>query len=207
MVKLIQRLQRHLRFVPAAPKSTARHVAQTAAQASLFWLIFFAGLPLAIAWVEAHLLASVVTLPRFSFAGQWPLAAVAFALFGAINLWAGATMATVGRGTPFPLATAQRLVVRGPYRFVRNPMALGGLGAGMAIAFGMSSLLLATIVVAGGLLWHTIARPPEEADLLARFGERYRVYQREVSNWIPRLQPFAFDDAADGSSRQDEAAS
>lgn len=191
---MLKFLQQRLRFVPAATRSTAGHVVRTAAQAALFWAIFFGALPFAVQQFEIHVLASVVAVPRIAFPGQTTVAALMFIAFGALNLWSGVTMASVGKGTPFPLATAQRLVVRGPYRFVRNPMALGGLGAGMAIALGMSSLLFAAIVVAGGLLWHTIARPPEEQDLEARFGERYRAYRSRVSNWVPRLSPFAFDD-------------
>jgi protein-S-isoprenylcysteine O-methyltransferase Ste14 len=39
----------------------------------------------------------------------------------AVALWCIFTLATIGRGTPAPFDPPRRLVIRGPYRFVRNP--------------------------------------------------------------------------------------
>ncbi len=190
---MLKTLQDRLRFRPAKEAGVLWHVVRTAVQASLCWLLFFGAFPLGVHLFEVVLLKKVVAIPTLTFAGQRPLAIGLFALWGALNLWAGATMAIVGKGTPFPLDTARELVVKGPYRFVRNPMALGGLGAGMAIALYLGSLLWASVVVAGGILWHVVARPPEEADLEARFGESYAHYKREVRNWVPRVLPFTAD--------------
>ena len=48
------------------------------------------------------------------------------------------TMALIGEGTPLPAETARKLVVAGPYRYVRNPMAVAGViqTASIGLLFG-----------------------------------------------------------------------
>ena len=172
-------------FRPARPRSTSVHVVLTLAQASVFWLVFVVGAPLAFVWLERRF-----GIPPFAFAGQHICGAAVMVVMGVLNLWSGLTMAVVGQGTPFPTDTAQHLVVRGPYRFVRSPMALGGLGAGLGVALITGSWLTVAYVVVGGSLWHVIARPLEERDLEERFGAPYVEYRRAVRNWWPRSTPF-----------------
>jgi Phospholipid methyltransferase len=47
---------------------------------------------------------------------------------GALYAWCVWNFAVVGRGTPAPIDAPKKLVTHGPYRFVRNPMYLGGAG-------------------------------------------------------------------------------
>src|SRR5678815_1015794 len=46
-------------------------------------------------------------------------------LGAALAFWCILTFASVGKGTPAPFDPPRRLVTRGPYRFVRNPMYIG----------------------------------------------------------------------------------
>lgn len=166
-------------FQPAPRRSAARNLIITLGQTTLFWLAFIAAGPLLIRQLDPW---------RFSYAGQGAVAVVLGVLFAFLNLWSGVTMATVGQGTPFPTQTARELVVAGPYRFIRNPMALGGLGVGFAVGVWMGSPLTLLYAVLGGVLWHVVARPPEEADLHQRFGESYDAYRKDVRCWIPRVR-------------------
>lgn len=49
-------------------------------------------------------------------------------LCSVLGLYSALVMVRVGKGTPLPLDQTQELVIKGPYRFVRNPMAVAGIG-------------------------------------------------------------------------------
>jgi protein-S-isoprenylcysteine O-methyltransferase Ste14 len=97
-----------------------------------------------------------------------------------------ATFVFRGRGTPAPFDPPREFVAAGPYRYVRNPMYIGGalllagfalfLRSGAALIFCLPWLLLAHIFV---LLY-------EEPALRRKFGATYEGYCRTVPRWIPR---------------------
>jgi protein-S-isoprenylcysteine O-methyltransferase Ste14 len=172
-------------FVPAAERSTAANLARTLAQTLVFLVVFIGLLPWVILRLESEL-----GVPGLRFAGQG-LLALALGLLGAtFNLWSGVMLAVLGRGTPFPSQTARDLVISGPYRHLRNPMAFGGLTVGFAVGLYNGSWATLAYAVAGGAIWHTIARPMEERDLSRRFGGDYDHYRANVRCWIPRLTPY-----------------
>lgn len=90
-----------------------------------------------------------------------------------------------GEGTPAPWDPPRRLVVTGPYRYVRNPMLLGVLVGllGEALLFASLPILLyAALLAAVAHAWIVLREEPE---LEARFGETYRVYRAMVPRWLP----------------------
>jgi len=93
-------------------------------------------------------------------------------------------------GTPVPVAAPPRLVVRGPYRYVRNPIYVGFLVIllGQALLFGSLGLLKYAVVAwcigAAAVRWY------EEPTLTRKFGAEYQDYRRAVRAWIPRLHPW-----------------
>jgi protein-S-isoprenylcysteine O-methyltransferase Ste14 len=105
----------------------------------------------------------------------------------AVALWCIFTFATVGRGTPAPFDPPRRLVIRGPYRFVRNPMYIGaGLALASAALFYQSWPLLG---YAGlfSLATHLFVVGYEEPTLRRTFGPEYEAYCRQVRRWWPRI--------------------
>lgn len=102
-----------------------------------------------------------------------------------IALWCVLEFAGAGRGTPAPFDSPRRLVTRGPYRLVRNPMYIGaGLAlAGAALFYRSLSLLGYTVVLF--LVSHLFIVLYEEPVLRRRFGEEYVAYCRRVRRWLP----------------------
>jgi protein-S-isoprenylcysteine O-methyltransferase Ste14 len=91
-----------------------------------------------------------------------------------------------GKGTPAPFDPPRVFVAAGPYRYVRNPMYVGGLAflAGLALFEGSVSILVfAAILLAAA---HLLVILYEEPVLKARFGESYAAYLRSVPRWLPR---------------------
>jgi protein-S-isoprenylcysteine O-methyltransferase Ste14 len=170
---------------PATSRPRRWNILKTLLQTSVFWLVFLAILPSAISFWETDL-----ALPRFSFVGQSILPWVLFGLASALGLASGYTMSSQGDGTPLPTDCARRLVVAGPYRYVRNPMAIAGLAQGACVGLALGSPLTLLYVLLGGILWHTLVRPTEELDLARRFGAEYQEYQRHVRCWIPVWPPY-----------------
>lgn len=167
--------------IRVSPMDKKEAVAWTLAQIMIFWGAFLFVFPLGIVELQRQF-----GMPMFQHAGQGAISLTLLITASLLGLWSGATMATRGAGTPLPTATAPRLVVTGPYRFVRNPMALAGIGQGIAVAWYLGSYPVIAYALAGAIVWHVFVRPVEERDLAERFGESYRRYRRSVGLWLPR---------------------
>ena len=93
-----------------------------------------------------------------------------------------------GRGTLAPVDPPRELVVRGLYRYVRNPMYLSvtTIVLGEVLLMGSRALLFywALVIVAFNLF--VIAY--EEPTLRRRFGASYERYTTKVGRWLPRLR-------------------
>jgi len=179
-------VQGPFRFRPASNRSgVAAHVVATFAQIVVFWGFFLAVLPLAIAFLEG----------RWGFRLPFPpgataLGAVVLVLASALGIWSAVSMSTRGGGTPLPVAMPNRLVVAGPYRWVRNPMALAGIVQAVAVGLLLQSWMVVLYALIGSLVWNHLVRPFEEADLAQRFGPAFDRYRSGVRCWLPRLSPW-----------------
>ena len=110
-----------------------------------------------------------------------------------------ALFAVFGQGTLAPWDPTRRLVVRGIYRHVRNPMISGVfcILAGETMLFG--SLLLFywfLVFVTLNVIYIPLV---EERSLEDRFDGDYILYKKNVRRWLPRIQPWMppWDGAAD----------
>ena len=93
--------------------------------------------------------------------------------------------ATTGRGTPAPIDPPKKLVVRGLYRWVRNPMYLGVLliVLGEVILFRHLTLLLYLVFLASAFQLFVVLY--EEPALRRKFGAIYSDYCNSVNRWLP----------------------
>ncbi|MEJ6554198.1 isoprenylcysteine carboxylmethyltransferase family protein [Microbacterium esteraromaticum] len=165
----------------AAPASTRSHLRRTAAQIVVFWGGALLVVPAVILILERRW---GVHLPM-PFLVQ-VLGGALLVAASALGIRSAVVMVSSGDGTPLPSATAARLVVTGPYRFVRNPMAVAGIAQGVAVGMLCESWLVIVYALCGSLVWNDLIRPWEEKDLVARFGDEYERYRQRVSCWIPR---------------------
>ena len=93
--------------------------------------------------------------------------------------------ATGGRGTLAPWDPPRKLVLRGPYRFVRNPMISGVVFILMGEALLLPSrphAIWAATFLAINLVYIPLL---EEPQLVDRFGDPYREYRRHVPRVFP----------------------
>ena len=117
------------------------------------------------------------------YAGLLPI------LLGAsIYFWCAWDFTFTGRGTPAPIDPPKQLVVRGLYRYVRNPMYIGVL----LILFGEALLFVSRALlwyaVGAFLVFNLVILLYEEPALRRQFGESYRRYCESVPRWLPHIR-------------------
>jgi protein-S-isoprenylcysteine O-methyltransferase Ste14 len=98
-----------------------------------------------------------------------------------------------GKGTLSPVDPPTRLVIQGPYRWVRNPMY-----AGVLFVLAGEALLTANIGLVGYAATFFVITSVfialfEEPYLERVFGSSYAQYKANVRRWLPRLSPWRGD--------------
>lgn len=133
-------------------------------------------LPLWIAWPRS----ATRGVPAM---GAWVLVGAG----GALYLSSLVSFVRDGEATPAPIDAPRRLVVCGPYRWVRNPMYLGVLTVvlGWTVLFRSWALVLYGVAI--GVAFQLFILFFEEPRLRQTFGEEYVRYCRQTPRW-PRLR-------------------
>ena len=172
-------------FREARPDSAGRQVRNSVIQLIAFWTFFLVFVPLVLSWLEHRVRIDLHWLDRSEYQ---PVGIALFAIASSLGLWSCLSMALRGHGTPLPAATASTLVIAGPYRYVRNPMAVAGALQTIGVGFWIGSWTTMLSAVAGAVIWNVAIRPGEEADLASRFGDDYLAYQQTARCWVPGVQ-------------------
>jgi protein-S-isoprenylcysteine O-methyltransferase Ste14 len=124
----------------------------------------------------------------FAFSNWTPAVGIMLMVAGGIlALACVATFVTCGEGTPAPFDPPRKFVAAGPYKFMRNPMYVGGFI--VLIGFGLyeqsPAILLFTLPWL--LLAHLFVIVYEEPHLRHTFGTAYDAYCRSVHRWLPAV--------------------
>ena len=164
--------------------SFAQNAAKTLIQITCVWSLALAVMPIII--LDAFETLAVPKMGTLFFCGLG-----VFASCSVLSLTSAYFMVRDGSGTPLPLDQTNNLVVAGPYRYVRNPMAIAGIGQGIAIAAIFQSVPILIYSLLGAVVWHLVVRPVEERDMEQRFGQSYSEYRQRVSCWIPTFNQHA----------------
>jgi protein-S-isoprenylcysteine O-methyltransferase Ste14 len=136
-------------------------------------------------WVPLHWFERHARLPE-----EWTtlnFVGAAISLGGlAIFLHCQWLLASRGQGTPAPIDPPKKLVRRGAYKWVRNPLYLSifAMVGGEMVFFRSGHIAVYFVCLVCAI--HVLVLMVEEEALRRRFGAMYEDYRREVPRWLPR---------------------
>lgn len=144
-----------------------------------FFLFFAVFVPLKIAGSEDHIVLSWMN--RFQFFGP---VLIAIGMAGYImTIW---RFFTEAKASPLP-GDSQGLMIKGIYRYSRNPMYVSVWIVLLGHAVFYASLDLFYYLLLWILIFNIVVRFAEEPYLKTTFGEKYDEYCKTVPRWIPGL--------------------
>ena len=139
----------------------------------LLAILLFVFWPSAIAWAD-------ISLPVWL---RWSATGVGIIAIAG-SAW---TLRSLGRNISPTVLTKrdQRLVTRGPYRWIRHPLYASGILLLLSLGvIARSAFVLGWTVLAIGALL-TVVIPREERHLVERFGAAYEEYRRQTAALLP----------------------
>jgi protein-S-isoprenylcysteine O-methyltransferase Ste14 len=135
------------------------------------FLNFYLHLPEITPYPLNVIIASVILLIGFFWAG-----------------WSNIELFNTGKGSPIPLKDTQTtvLVIKGPYKYTRNPMVFGYILIWVGLGFLFNSyIILIGFTCLIFLFLIIFIKFWEERNLEQRFGQSYADYKKKVSMIIP----------------------
>ena len=150
----------------------------------IFWIIT----PFLIV-ILSHPIDQWLGLPKFVYGMINPLIGLFLIITGWLFAnWTVKVQFSLGRGTPIPLMATQKLVVKKPFTYCRNPMTLGTTAFYIGIAIWMGSLSALGLSLIYPVWIIIYIKLFEEKELEERFGAEYLEYKRETPFLIPRFR-------------------
>ncbi|MEE9354355.1 MAG: isoprenylcysteine carboxylmethyltransferase family protein [Methylococcaceae bacterium] len=107
-----------------------------------------------------------------------------------LYIWCVWTFWKLGNGTPSPQDPPKKLVVKGPYGMIRNPMYVSIFSILLGEVILFQSLLIIKILIAFSLIVSLFVLYFEEPILLKQYGSTYRHYINSVGRWLPHISIF-----------------
>lgn len=152
---------------------------------TLAYAILFIGF--LIVYLPNRILAGTGTTAPLAYHGPQITGMIVGGLGVALTFSCVVSFIRMGKGTPAPFDAPRQLVIRGPYRIVRNPMYIGAatILAGVAIFFESPAVVI--YAVGFLLVFHLFVVLYEEPVLRRKFGPDYIAYCHRVGRWWPAL--------------------
>jgi protein-S-isoprenylcysteine O-methyltransferase Ste14 len=137
-------------------------------------------------WVMDHTVENGVVSDRHVVQLFLAVGAILTILAALVRTWAAAYLRS--KVVHDSKLHAEGLVADGPFRYVRNPLYLGGVL--FAVGFAMAASRLGFVVIVGGLtlFYHRLILR-EESQLSETQGESYRQFLKAVPRLLPSLRP------------------
>ena len=102
----------------------------------------------------------------------------------ALSLWAALLFRMEGTEINPTSATNKKLVIRGPFRWTRNPMYLALVIFTVGLAFAIGSLPMFAVPVLVFATANALHIPFEEAKMRRQFGPAFDDYTLRVRRWL-----------------------
>ena len=157
------------------------NVLKTSFFAIFIVLFVIAYIPYKIITAENHTV--IAAIGRFRFAGYIFIGSGILGYL--ICFW---NFIVDAKGSPIPGDT-QHLIVKGLYRYVRNPIYISACLILVGEALLFQSLAMLYYLFGWMMVFHLFVIFVEEPFLRNKFGDTYERYCNAVCRWVPRLKP------------------
>ncbi len=107
---------------------------------------------------------------------------------GILALTCIAVFISRGEGTPAPFDPPTKFVAVGPYKYVRNPMYIGGFTVLVGLGLYLHSISILLLTLVWVFLFHMFVIFFEEPYLREKFGPEYENYCTAVRRWILKFE-------------------